>query len=151
MWLSPNLISEGTSNSKKVHQIPIFLQIIKTVKMIKIMKISQTMKRKVTNYWANKYMLKVNYRKKFWCLYDKLWTYFAPFVLVFSMSILNMWLFTGKVFSTTNIKDFMVIFLPSFLKNDCFLKNFFPRFKSHFRLVEMTLKSITFVQNHKGI
>ena len=44
-----------------------------------------------------------------------------------------------------------VIFLLTFLKNDCFLKNFFPRFKSHFRLVQMTLKSITFVQNHKVI
>ena len=44
-----------------------------------------------------------------------------------------------------------VIFLPSFLKNDYFLKNFFPRFKSHFRLVQMTLKSINFVQNHKVI
>ena len=39
------------------------------------------------------------------------------------MSILNMWLFTGKIFSTTNIN----------------------------RLVQMTLKSITFVQNHKAI
>ena len=58
-------------------------------------------------------------------------------------------------FSTSNIKDFMlfcienIILLLSFLKNDCFLKIFFPRFKSHFRLVQMTLKSITFVQNHK--
>ena len=58
---------------------------------------------------------------------------------------------------TTNIKDFMdfcienVIFLLRFLKNDSFLKFFFPRFKSHFRLVQMTLKSITFVQNHKVI
>ena len=54
-------------------------------------------------------------------------------------------------------KDFMVfsienfIFLLSFLKNDCFLKIFFPRFKSHFRLFQMTLKSITFVHNHKVI
>ena len=39
----------------------------------------------------------------------------------------------------------------SFLKNYCFLKIFFPRLKLHFRLVEMTLKSITFVQNHKVI
>ena len=44
-----------------------------------------------------------------------------------------------------------VIFLLSFLKNDCFLKIFFPIFKSHFRLVQMTLKSINFVQNHKVI
>ena len=44
-----------------------------------------------------------------------------------------------------------VIFLLSFLKNDYFLKIFFPRFKSHFRLVQMTWKSITFVQNHKVI
>ena len=44
-----------------------------------------------------------------------------------------------------------VIFLLSFLKNDCFLKIFFPRFKSHFRLVQMTLKSITFVLSHKVI
>ena len=44
-----------------------------------------------------------------------------------------------------------VIFLLTFLKNDYFLKIFFPRFKSHFRLVQMTLKSITFVQNHKVI
>ena len=43
------------------------------------------------------------------------------------------------------------IFLLSFFKNDCFLKIFFPRFKSHFRLVQMTLKSITFVENHKVI
>ena len=42
-----------------------------------------------------------------------------------------------------------VIFLLSFLKNDCFLKIFF--LKSHFRLVQMTLKSITFVQKHKVI
>ena len=48
------------------------------------------------------------------------------------------------VFCTEN-----VIFLLSFLKNDCFLKIFF--LKSHFRLVQMTLKSITFVQNHKVI
>ena len=40
-----------------------------------------------------------------------------------------------------------VIFLLSF----CFLKIFFPRFKSHFSLVQMTLKSITFVLNHKVI
>ena len=38
-----------------------------------------------------------------------------------------------------------------FLDSDCFLKIFFPRFNSHFRLVQMTLKSITFVQNHKDI
>ena len=44
-----------------------------------------------------------------------------------------------------------VIVLPSFLKNDCFLKIFFPRFKAHFRLVQMTLKSITFVENHRVI
>ena len=44
-----------------------------------------------------------------------------------------------------------VIFLLSFLKNDCFLKIFFPRFKSHFRLVQMILKSITLMQNHKVI
>ena len=44
-----------------------------------------------------------------------------------------------------------VIFLLSFLKNGCFLKIFFPRFKSHLRLVQMTLKSITFVQNHEVI
>ena len=42
-------------------------------------------------------------------------------------------------------------FFSKFLKNDCFLKIFFPRFKSHFRLFQMTLKSITFVQNHKVI
>ena len=41
-----------------------------------------------------------------------------------------------------------VIFLLRFLRNDCFLKIFFPKFKSHFRL---SLKSITFVQNHKVI
>ena len=39
----------------------------------------------------------------------------------------------------------------SFLMNYCFLKISFPRLKLHFRLVEMTLKSITFVQNHKDI
>ena len=44
-----------------------------------------------------------------------------------------------------------VIFLLSFLKNDCFLKIFFPRFKADFTLVQMTLKSITFVQNHRVI
>ena len=44
-----------------------------------------------------------------------------------------------------------VIFLLSFLKNDCFLKIFFARFQSHFRLVQMTLKSITVGQNHKVI
>ena len=54
-------------------------------------------------------------------------------------------------------KDFMVfsieifIFLLSFSKNDCFLKILFPRFESHFRLVQITLKSITFVQNHRAI
>ena len=42
-------------------------------------------------------------------------------------------------------------FFSKFLKNDCFLKIFFPRFKSHFRLFQMTLKSITFVHNHKVI
>ena len=41
--------------------------------------------------------------------------------------------------------------LLSFLKDDCFLNIFFPRFRSHFRLVQMTLKSTTFVQNHKVI
>ena len=60
-------------------------------------------------------------------------------------------------FFTKNIKGFMVffienvIFLLSFLKNDGFLKIFLPRFKSHFRLVQTTLKSIIFVQNHKVI
>ena len=44
-----------------------------------------------------------------------------------------------------------VIFLLRFLKNDCSLKNIFPRFKSQIRLVQMTLKSITFVQNHNVI
>ena len=34
---------------------------------------------------------------------------------------------------------------------DCFLKIFFPRFKWYFRLAQMKLKSITFVQNHKVI
>ena len=45
----------------------------------------------------------------------------------------------------------IAISLLSFLKHHCFLKIFFQRFKSHFRLVQMTLKSITFVQNHKVI
>ena len=44
-----------------------------------------------------------------------------------------------------------VIVLLSFLKNDCFFKIFFQRFKLHFRLVQMTLKLITFVQSHKVI
>ena len=44
-----------------------------------------------------------------------------------------------------------VIFLLSFLKNDCFLKIFFPRFKSHFRLVQMTLKSVAFVRNRQVV
>ena len=46
---------------------------------------------------------------------------------------------------------FFALKILFFLNNDCFLKIFFPRFNSHFRLVQMTLKSITFVQNHKVI
>ena len=34
---------------------------------------------------------------------------------------------------------------------ECFLKILFPTFKAHFRLVQMALKSITFVQNHKVV
>ena len=52
-------------------------------------------------------------------------------------------------FYVFHIENF--IFLLSFLKNDCFLNIFFPRFKSYFRLVQMILKLITFVQNHKVI
>ena len=103
---------------------------------------------------ANKYMFKVNNRKKkLQCLYDKLWTYFTPCSSVcnddFECVIVH-----RAVFSTTTIKGFMffciknLIFLLSFLNNGCFLKIFFPRFSSHFRLVQMTLKSITFGQNH---
>ena len=79
-------------------------------------------------------------------------------VLVFLMPILNILLFTRQIFSTTNIKDLsstcienLHIFLLSFLKNVCFtlqfillildFLDFFPRFNSHFRLVQMTLKS----------
>ena len=42
-------------------------------------------------------------------------------------------------------------FSSKFLKEWLLFKDFFRRFKSHFRLVQMTLKSITFVQNHKVI
>ena len=43
-------------------------------------------------------------------------------------------------------------FSSKFWKEWLFFKDFFcPRFKSHFRLVQMTLKSITFVKNHKVI
>ena len=42
-------------------------------------------------------------------------------------------------------------FSSKFFEEWLLFKDFFPRFKSHFRLVQMTLKSITFVQNHKVI
>ena len=42
-------------------------------------------------------------------------------------------------------------FSSKFFKEWLLFKDFFPRFKSHFRLVQMTLKSITFVKNHKVI
>ena len=42
-------------------------------------------------------------------------------------------------------------FCSTFFKEWLLFKYFFPRFKSHFRLVQMTLKLITFVQNHKVI
>ena len=42
-------------------------------------------------------------------------------------------------------------FYSRFFKEWLLFEDFFPRFKSHFRLVQMKLKSITFVQNHKVI
>ena len=125
--------------------------------MIKIMKIIQTMKRNVTKYRANKYMFKVNNRK---IVLVSLWQALNIFrTLCSSVFIVNfghmivhrVGFFHYKhqrfyVFCIENI-----LFLWRFLKNDCFLKIFFPRFKSHFWLVQMTLKSITFVQNHKVI
>ena len=42
-------------------------------------------------------------------------------------------------------------FSSKFFKEWLHFKDFFPRFKSPFRLVQMTLKSITFEQNHKVI
>ena len=42
-------------------------------------------------------------------------------------------------------------FSSKFFKEWLLFKDFFPILKSHFRLVQMTLKSITFVQNHKDI
>ena len=78
-------------------------------------------------------------------------------VLVFSMSILNMWLFTGKFFFHYKRKSILwflhwkCYFSSKFFKEWLLFKYFFPRFKSHFRLVQMTLKPITLVQNHKVI
>ena len=63
------------------------------------------------NYRANQYMLKGNNRKKVMLslCFEHIW----HLVLVFSMSILNMWLLTGYFFSTTNIKDFMFFCIKS--------------------------------------
>ena len=123
--------------------------------MIKIMKIIQTMKMKVTTEQTNT-SSKLAIAKKFWCLYDELWTYFTPCSSVFNVNfehviVHRVVFFPHKhqrfyVFVTEN-----VIILLSFLKNDCFLKIFFPRFNSHFRLVQMILKSVTFVQSHQVI
>ena len=106
------------------------------------------------NYRANKYMFKVNNRKKkLWCLYDKLWTYLIPCFSVFNVDFQHVIVHRLDFFHLKNQRfyDFCIenlIFLLSFLNNDCFLKIFLPRFNSHFRLVQMTIKSITFVESH---
>ena len=52
--------------------------------MIKIMKIIQTIKMKITIQQTNKFS-KSTIEKKFWCLYGYLWTYFTPCSSVFNI------------------------------------------------------------------
>ena len=117
------------------------------------------------NYPANNTCPKSTLEKKFCCLCGYLWTYFTPRSSVL-MSISNMWLFTSfffhykyqrfmfymhrksSYFSSKFFKEcFLYITLKFILLTLNFL-DFLPRFNSHFRLVQATLKSIIFVQNH---
>ena len=69
---------------QNVHQIPIFLQIMETMKMIKITKIIQTIKMKVIKQQIN-ICSNTTVEKKFWCLHGYLWTYFTPCSSVFDV------------------------------------------------------------------
>ena len=109
---------------QNVHQIPIFLQIMKTMKMIKIMKIIQTMKMKVTTEQTNT-CSKSTVEKKFWCLYDKLQTYFTPCLSVFNVGFEHVIVHRVDVFHYKHQRFYVscienVIFLGGFLKNDFF-------------------------------
>ena len=114
---------------QNVHQIPIFLQIMRTMKMIKIMKIIQWMKMKVTTEHTNT-CSKSTVEKKFWCLYDKLWTYVTPCSSVFNVGFEHVIIYRVVFYYHKHQRFYVfcienLIFLLSFLKNDCLLKIFF--------------------------
>ena len=120
--------------------------------MIKTMKIIQTMKMKVTTHQTNT-CSKSTIGKRLWSLYDKLWTYFTPCSSVSNVDFEHV-IVHRVVFFHHRHQRFNVFFIENrlrFLDSDCFLKIFFPRFNSHFRLVQMILKSVTFVQSHQVI
>ena len=82
MWLTPKLISECTPNSNfsANHEDNENDQDNE----------NHPNNENEGNYRANKYMFKVNNRKKFWCFYDKLWTYFTPCSNVFNIDFEHM-------------------------------------------------------------
>ena len=100
------------------------------------------------NYQANKYMFKVKKRKKFWCLYDKLLTYFVPCPSVFNVDFEHVIVHRVVFFHHEHQRFYVFCIENKFFKEWSLFKDFFPRFNSHFRLVQMTLKSITFEQSH---
>ena len=132
--------------------------------MIKIMNIIQTIKMKVTTQQTNS-CSKSTIEKTFRCLYGYLWTYFTPCSSVFNIDFKHgivHWFFfhykyqrfmfymhrKSSYFSSKFFKEcFLYITLKFILLTLNFL-DFLPRFNSHFRLVQATLKSIIFVQNH---
>ena len=88
--------------------------------MIKITKIIQTIKMKVTTQQTNTCSM-LTMEKKFWLLYGYLSTYFLPCSNVFNVDFEHV---IVHYFSITNIKDLcftfienLHVFLPNFLKN----------------------------------
>ena len=132
--------------------------------MIKIMKIIQTTKMKVKTQQTNT-CSKSTMKKNILCLSGYIWKYFTPCSSVFDFDFEHVIVYQiffrckyqrsmfymrrkSSYFSSKFFKEcFLYITLKFILLTLNFL-DFLPRFNSHFRLVQATLKSIIFVQNH---
>ena len=135
---------------QNVHQIPIFLQIIRTVKMINE---NPPDNKNEGNYPVSKYMFKVSNRKKVLAPLSLALNIFRTLFVDFEHIIVH-WI----SFFHYKYQRFMFYmheksshFSAKFLKKCLlYIKSHLNDLKlfTHFRFVHMTLKSITFAQNH---
>ena len=124
------------------------------------MKIIQTIKLKVH--------VKSQQQKKSFGDFMVIFEQISQLALVFLMPISNMQVFQfffhykyqrfmfcmhrkSSYFSSRFFKECFIYITLKFILLTLNFLDFFPRFNSHFRLVQATLKSIIFVQNHQVI